>query len=354
MDITFLIPAHLRSMRPYAATPLPPGGVGGGLIKLDANENLLPPSPRVLEAIAATPPNLYPDPDQNELREAIGEFVGAPKELILAGAGGDEILDLVTRLFLSAGDVALDTPPTFGVFKALADALNARYVPVHRHTDFSLDVDAIERAAQANPGAKLLYVCNPNNPDGSLTSEETLLRLLKLPLVVLLDEAYIEFSGRKSMASRVMAHPNLIVLRTFSKLAGLAGLRVGYGVFSPQIAPHVWKLKQYFTPNAAAQNAAIAALRDQPHMQAAAQAITAERDRMGEALSELGWIHPLPSYTNFLLCKVDGNAKEVHAYLAQRGILTRYFDRDDLREYVRISVGRPEHTDELVRVLKEM
>ena len=274
-------------------------------------------------------------------------------------------MDLVTRLFVSAGDAVIDTPPTFGVFQALASALNANYIPVKRNADFSLDVDGIERAASATPGAKMVYVCNPNNPDGSITSEETLLRVLKLPLVVLLDEAYIEFSGQKSFASRVMEYPNLIILRTFSKLAGLAGLRVGYGVFSPQIAPHAWKIKQYFTPNAVAQNAAIAALRDLPHMQAAAQAIIAERNRMGEALSELGWIHPLPSHANFLLCRVDsppsrreglgvGAAKQLHADLAERGILTRYFDRDGLRDFIRVSVGRAEDTDALMRVLKEM
>lgn len=372
-NVEQLVSAHVRAMQPY--TPIVPldvlshrlGITPDAIVKLDANENPYGPSPRALEALAhAQDLNLYPDPDQTRLRQAIGARLGVDPAHILCGAGSDEVIAVVAHTFVQPGDAILDLPPTFGMYRWQADALNARYVPVPRRADFSVDVDAVRQAVAQTPSPKLLFIADPNNPDGSATSDEVIRALLELPLVVVLDEAYIEFSGRRSRAPWVLDYPNLVVLRTFSKLAGMAGLRVGYGVFPSAIVPHVWKIKPPYTPNAAGMIAATAALSDQEHLDRSIACLIAERERLRAALSAFDWLHVYPSQANFLLCRVEPTlpiaegdpgwtaARRLKYALERRGILVRYFDKDGLRDCVRISVGKPEHTDRLLAALKEL
>ena len=167
-----------------------------------------------------------------------------PKARLLAGMGADELIDLVLRALLEPGDAVIDCPPTFGMYPFSTAVNGGRYIAVPRRADFSLDVAAIEAAVAAAPRAKVLFVCSPNNPDGGVVDDATLRRLLALPLLVVLDEAYVDFAGLPSRMEWVAAHDNLAVLRTFSKLAGLAGLRVGYGAFPDWLLPHLWKIKQ--------------------------------------------------------------------------------------------------------------
>jgi histidinol-phosphate aminotransferase len=395
MDVESLINPHLRAMQPY--TPIVPfevlsrrlGRAPEDIVKLDANENPYGPSPRALEAIASAGTlHIYPDPEQTLLREAISSYINVPMEHILCGAGGDEIIDLIGRAFIQAGDAIIDLPPTFGMYRWEADVVNAQYVKVPRRDDFSIDVEAVERLVNSNwvmghldraqsqlpiTHYKLLFVTNPNNPDGSVVSEDDLNRLLALPVVVVLDEAYIDFSTQPSRAGWVAQHDNLIVLRTFSKLAGMAGLRVGYGIFPLPVIKHLWKIKQPYTPNVAGTVGAIAALGDPDYLRDNVQRIVAERERMGELLSELGWLQPLPSETNFILCRVNQNltggaqrtdlsgvspdlpvGKQVKLALEQHGVLVRWFDKDGLRNCIRISVGRPDQTDRLMAALKSI
>lgn len=378
MDIESFISPHLRQMQPY--TPIVPfevlskqlGRDPSEIVKLDANENLYGPSPRALEAIARCGAlHIYPDPDQTALREAIADYINLPAAHILCGAGADEIIDIVGRALVQPGDAILDLPPTFGMYRFESDIVNARYVAVPRRPDFSLDLDAI-REAVLNSNAKghtlkLLFIANPNNPDGSLVSDDDLRRLLELPALIALDEAYIDFSDHPGHAGWVRDYDNLVVLRTFSKLAGLAGLRVGYGVFSPRIIQHLWKIKQPYTPSVAASVAAIAALSDRDYLRDTVRRIVAERERLRALLQELGWLRVYPSQTNFLLCRIDtaqapgalrasgaSPGKQLKLALQQYGILVRYFDKDGLRDCVRVSVGRPEHTDALMATLHEM
>jgi histidinol-phosphate aminotransferase len=365
MDAESLIATHVKGMRPYE--PIVPldvlsrrlGLPPEKIVKLDANENPYGTSPRALEAVACSRElHIYPDPDQTALREALSAFVGVPMEHILCGAGGDEVIDLVGRAFVEPGQMVVDLPPTFGMYKWEADVLGAQYVKVPRRADFSVDVDAVEGSVRALEASgvppKLLFVTNPNNPDGSVTSRSNLLRLLELPVIVVVDEAYIDFSTQQSLAPLVPERDNLIVLRTFSKLAGMAGLRVGYGVFPLPIIKHLWKVKQPYTPNVAGTVMAIAAMQDRPWLDQSVIAITAERQRMSDALRELGWITPFPSETNFVLCRIGGgrDAKAVKLAIEKRGVLVRYFDKDGLRDCLRISVGKPEHTDALIAALR--
>lgn len=374
MDIESLIAPHVRQMKAYV--PIVPfevlskrlGIPAEQIVKLDANENLYGPSPKAMEAMAAAHTlHIYPDPDQAELRGAIADYIGIEKDHILCGAGADEIIQLIGMAFLQRGDVLLDLPPTFGMYRWLADIMGAQYVTAPRKADFSIDVAAVEREAsnvkrQTGQQPKLVFVTNPNNPDGSIVDEATLKRLLALPMIVVLDEAYIDFSDQPSRASWVKQYPNLIVLRTFSKLLGMAGMRIGYGIFPLGMIEHLWKLKQPYTPTVASSIGAIAALADRANLRDNVQRIVSERTRMGELLSDLGWLQVYPTQTNFMLCRVDASiakngatpGQTVKTHLEQRGILVRYFDKDGLRDCIRISVGKPEHTDRLVEVLKEI
>lgn len=365
MNIESLIAPHLREMEPY--TPIVPfevlsrqlGRAPSEIVKLDANENPYGPSPRALEALAACQVlHIYPDPNQGALRDAISGYIGVPAEHILCGAGADEIIDNIGRAFIQPGDAAVDLPPTFGMYRFESDVVHARYIAVPRRADFSVDVDAVAGAVSRSPApAKLLFLANPNNPDGSTIGDDDLLRLLQLPLVVVLDEAYIDFSAQPSRAGWVPDHDNLIVMRTFSKLAGLAGLRVGYGVFPRDVIRHLWKIKQPYTPNVAASVAAVAALGDTGYLKDNVRRIVAERDRLSAMLASFPWLHVYPSQANFVLCRViddrapsalrcagTTSAARLKLLLQQRGILVRYFNKDGLRDCVRISAGRPEHT----------
>jgi histidinol-phosphate aminotransferase len=237
--------------------------------------------------------------------------------------------------------------------------LGARYLTVPRRADFSVDVDATMRAvrdaAARGERPKLLFVANPNNPDGSVTPRQDLMRLLDLPLVVVVDEAYIDFSTEESLGSLVRERANLVVLRTFSKLAGMAGLRVGYGLFPAGIISHLWKVKQPYTPNVAGSVAALAAMADGPWLADAVRRMVAERGRLSAALRDFDWLTPLPSQANFVLVRVGGGraARAVKEGLERQGVLVRYFDKDGLRDCIRISVGRTEDTDALVRALRQ-
>jgi histidinol-phosphate aminotransferase len=344
------------------------------IVKLDANENPYGPSPKAREALAnAAFLNIYPDPDNTFLREALAKFTSMPKERLFPGAGADELIDLVLRAVIVPGDVVINCPPSFGMYPFSSDVNAAQLIEVPRRADFSIDVPAIEFVVRSNPRAKVLFLCSPNNPDGSLISDDDLRWLLALPVLVVLDEAYVEFAQRmnplpangKRDESRspgeaghiawVNDYSNLAVLRTFSKLAGLAGLRVGYGAFPEWLLPQLWKIKQPYNVNVAATMAAIASLQDIATLHDNLGKLIAERDRMSEALSELDFLQPYPSHSNFILCRViDRDARRLKLALEEQGILVRHFDKPGLRDCIRISVGKPDHTDVLIGALRKV
>jgi histidinol-phosphate aminotransferase len=323
------------------------------IVKLDGNENLYGPSPRVAKALAEYGYyNIYPDPAQHRVREAIGRYVGVEPQRVMLGSGSDELLDFCAQLFLSPGDAVVNAPPTFGMYDFLGRVHGARLIEVRRREDFEIDLPALEAAL--SDGAKLLFLASPNNPTGNSLSRGQLEALLSHHVAVVVDEAYAEFAG-KSVVEMAGVYDNLIVVRTFSKWAGLAGLRVGYAVFPKPLIDVIWKVKVPYNVSVASEQAVLASLDDVDALRHNVALIVAERERLSRELAAVRWLRPYPSRANFVLCEVNGlAARDVRDRLRAKGIMVRYFDSPGLRNCLRISVGKPEHTDRLVGALQEI
>lgn len=358
---------HLESLPPY--TPIEPfevlsariGREPAQIVKLDANENPYGPLPAVREALGKLDfPHIYPDPESRALRKSLSTFTGIGEEYLLAGQGADELIDLLMRVFLEPNDCILSCPPTFGMYSFDAELNAVRCIEVPRRADFSLDMDAIRKAVEIYQ-PKLFFITSPNNPDGSLVDVKVLDELLALPTMIVLDEAYIEFAGDNlgtslSRIRDVPARENLIVLRTFSKWAGLAGLRIGYGAFPLWLMPTLWKSKQPYNVNVAASVAALVSLEHTNELVEVVERLKAERTRLFAALQSIPYLKPYPTQSNFILCQVTGrDAAELKARLAQEyGVFIRYFNKPGLKDCIRVSVGRLQDTNTLISALKNL
>jgi len=357
-EFKFLRP-HLSRLDPYE--PIDPVEVLGEragvspekVIKLDGNENPYGCSPRVQRALAAASSyHIYPDPLNRELRQLLEGYVGLSSEYIAVGSGSDEIIDNLLRISLEPGDRVVNCPPTFGMYPFSTVVNAGEVVSVPRRQDYSIDVDAIERSIDAR--TRVVFITSPNNPTGNLTAAEDILRLLRKDVMVVVDEAYYEFAG-ESVVSLVPSHSNLAVLRTFSKWAGLAGLRVGYGVLPPAVNEMIYRMKMPYNVTIAAQIAVRETFADMEYVRGTIEAIIAERSRLHSRLSEQGTLEPIPSRSNFILCRVlRGEARRIKLGLEKQGIFIRYFDTPQLQNMVRISVGKPEHTEAVIEALDRL
>ena len=323
------------------------------IVKLDGNENPYGSSPRVKEALANFDLyHIYPDPEQRRVRQALADYLGLDSEHIVVGNGSDELLGLIACLFLAPGDVAVNCVPTFGIYAFVCQMRGARIVEVPRREDFGLDLAAVQKAARES--AKVIFLASPNNPSGNTLSAAELKAVLSTGVLVVVDEAYVEFSGG-SFVGLVPQQDNLIVLRTFSKWAGLAGLRAGYGAFSKGIAELMRKVKMPYNMNVAAQVAVLASLDDRETLQQRVQAIIRERERLLAELAGVSFLQAFPSRANFILCRTRGvDAGELWRRLCQQGIFVRHFDTSGVKDCIRITVGKPEHTDRLLAALREI
>ncbi len=358
-DFINRIQPHLLATPPYVAVE-PPDEVAKRIglpperiIKLDANENPYGPSPKAQEALArAQTYHVYPDPEQRKVRAALGRYIGFEPEWIMAGAGSDELLNMMIQMFVPPGGSFLDFPPSFNFYPFLVALQGGSVINLpRREDDYSIDVAG---ALEEMKGARLTAVASPNNPTGSFFPTEDVETLARTGQPLMIDEAYAEFAG-ESCVELVRQYPNLIVLRTLSKWAGLAGLRIGYMVAHPALIDVVLRIKDPYNVNAAAAAAVLATMDDLPYLQTRIAAMMTEKQRMEMKLSKLPGIEVTPSRANFLLCKLtDVSAKEVHARLLERGILVRYFDTPMMQNCLRISAGRPEQTDALLETLREI
>jgi len=324
-----------------------------GIIKLDANENPYGCSPRVRQALGSYASfNIYPDAEQTELRELLQGYTGVGAEHIVAGNGSDQLIDLILRLFVAPGDEVINCVPTFDMFRFSTALCNGKLVEVLRDENYFVDVSAVKKAVTKK--TKIILLANPNNPTATPVSNQDILELLDTGVPVLADEAYVEFSG-ETATPLVSQYKNLMVLRTFSKWAGLAGLRIGYGIFPPKIAGYLLRIKNPYSVNVAAYVAVRESLKDIDYLRERVRAIVAERERLFGELKKLKWLKPFPSQANFIFSHVlNGKASEIQQKLQKRGILIRYFDLPLLKNSLRISVGKPEHTDAVIKALKEI
>ena len=368
-----LLRPHVASLAPYA--PIHPFEVLSQqlglpveqIVKLDANENPYGPVDAVVEALAEySYYHIYPDPQQAQLREALSRYVGVAASQILPTHGADEILDYLCRIVLDAGDAVINCPPTFGMYSFDAELNGGTVIEVWRRDSFAVDVDAVVDAVSglhdaggsrphAGSRAKLLFLTSPNNPSGNWLPDDDLRRLLALPLLVVLDEAYVEFANHSSRAAWVLEYDNLVVVRTFSKAAGIAGLRLGYAVCPAWLMPHLWKFKQPYNVNVAATVAGLASLAHADEIAGTVEKIRGERERLSALLGTVEFLRPWPSEANFVLCDVVGrSAALLKADLAKHGVLVRHYAKPGLENCIRISVGRPEQTDRLMDVLRSL
>ena len=323
------------------------------IVKLDMNENPYGTSLRVQESLASFDRyHRYPDPDQRVARQRVAAYCGAPVERILLTNGADELIDLLLLATIDPGDEVIVPIPTFGVYAGRPPLFGGVVREVPRRPDFDLDVEAIEAAVTER--TKVIFVASPNNPTGNLATSQQVVRLLRTGALVVVDEAYYEFAG-KTFMPLTREFDNLVIARTFSKWAGLAGLRIGYGVFPTALAAELWKVKQPFNVSVAGLRAVEAVLDDADELLEAVKRIRVERGRLFRALRKLNFLEAYPSQGNYILCRVTrGDAHAIQRRLRRQGILIRAYGSPDLRDYLRISVGRPEDTDRLMAALLAM
>ena len=348
-----------NNMKPYSPIE-PPDQVAKRLnlneaeiIKLDANENPYGTPQLVLDALGdGKYYHIYPDPAQVQLRDSIADYVGLEPGNIVVGTGADELIDLMCRLFINPGDYVLGFVPTFTYYEHVITLNRGCYVKINRNDDFTIDPERVKK--QNLDQVKMVMLCSPNNPSGNLLDESVLDYFLKQDLIVVVDEAYFEFSGI-SHVDKLNQHDNLIVLRTFSKCFALAGLRVGYGVTSLKIAKMLMKIKPPFSVNVAAEIALKTCLDHFDDFQKQVNQIIKTRDQAINSLRKFKEFTVYPSKSNFILCKVDGiPAQKIKKELELKGVLIRYFDVELLQNFIRISVGTPEQMATLIQVLSKI
>jgi len=333
------------------------------IIKLASNENPHGPSPGALEAMRAAlgDSSLYPDNYAHALKEALSRHLRIERECICVGNGSNELLYLLADTFLDSGSSAVYSQFGFATYPIAIARSGARSIKVpalERNSAMPLGHDLPAMSAAIAADTKLLYIANPNNPTGTWAEPAAVKRLIEQApahTIVALDEAYLEF-GRERGAQDALGwlpeHPNLVILRTFSKAYGLAGLRVGYALSHPEIIGLLDRVRPAFNLNSVAQAGAVAALADQAYMRRVVDITVRELDRVRSELAALG-VWAAPSAGNFLLVDLSSEARATYEALLRRGIIVRPVADYGLGQYLRISIGLPEQNDRLLAALRE-
>ena len=323
------------------------------IIRLNGNENPYGPSPKVGSALGGYPNyNYYPDPGQRNLRRVLSGYLKVAPELIVAGNGSDELIDLLLRMYVGVGDSVIIPTPTFGMYSFSTGICGGETISVERNEEFEIDLEAMKAAI--TPNSKIIFLTSPNNPTGNIIPEYQTRALLDTGLLVVMDEAYFEFCGDTSIPL-LSEYKNLVVLRTFSKWAGLAGLRIGVGAMDPSLAATMMAMKPPYNVNLAAEVELTTSLEDTPGLLERVTQIVTERDRMIKKLQQIPNLKPWPSRANFILCEVpDGKGQEIFDGLCSRGIFLRYWSSGRLKNFIRTSIGLPHETDAVVEAFAEL
>ena len=325
------------------------------IIKLASNENPLGPSPKALAAMheMLERAHFYPDGGGYYLREAIAEKMGLERGNIILGCGSNEIIEFIGKAFLSPGDDIVVSHHAFVVYKLMATLFGARTIEV-ADPGFAHDLDAM--LAAVTPATKEIFIANPNNPTGTLLSQAQLDAFMaRVPehIIVVFDEAYFEFlPDPPDVVKYVREGRNVVVLRTFSKIQGLANLRIGYGLARPELIDILQKTRQPFNANGIAQAGALAGLRDDEHQQRTRDLTIAGRTWMQAEFGAMG-LEYVPSHANFVLVKV-GDGKAVFSALLKQGIIIRDMTSYGLPEWVRVSIGTTAQNERFMAELRKL
>jgi histidinol-phosphate aminotransferase len=325
-------------------------------IKLASNENPLAPSERVQKAIAAALGNLnrYPDGSGFYLRQALAKKHDFAQDQVFVGNGSNELIELAVRTFLKPGDEAIVPHPSFVVYPMIVQAAGGIRVMVMLK-DYRLDLEAMARAI--TPMTKMVFVANPNNPTATIvTADEVEAFMARVPerTIVIFDEAYIEFAMGPDFPDTlnyIKQGRKVIVLRTFSKAASLAGLRVGYGIADADAVALMNRIRQPFNVNSLAQVAALAALDDDNHVLECVRMIEAGRHYLYDEFKNLG-VKYVPSRANFILVDVGRSASDIYQRLLKEGVIVRPLTPFGMESALRVTVGTPQENRRLVKALK--
>jgi histidinol-phosphate aminotransferase len=344
-DLDAIVRQNIRQLTPYSSARSETDGAG--CVLLDANENSFG-SPLGGEL------HRYPDPYQLEIKKRVAGMNNVDPSEIFIGNGSDEAIDLLFRIFCSPGrDNVIVCPPTYGMYEVSAAINDIEVRRASLTKDFQLDVSAVKK--QVNENTKLAFVCSPNNPTGNSLDREKILNLVEnFQGIVVVDEAYIHFSESQSLVSEIKVFPNLVVLQTFSKAWGLAGLRIGLAFARQKIIAYFNKVKPPYNVSRAAQEVLLSALTDRSNLNEGVSKIIEQRERLKRSLLDLSLVKTVyPSDANFLLVRCE-NPVETRAFLLVRNIVVRDRCTVELCEgCLRVTVGTPDENDALIDALKE-
>lgn len=329
-----------------------------GSIKLASNENPLGPSPKAVKAVAESLKNIhrYPDANTYYVREKLADKFRLPINRIIVGNGADELIELVAKTFLSPSEEVIIPEHAFVLYETFALGFDGRAVIVPL-SDLSVDLEAMIKAV--TPHTKIVFINNPQNPTGKAITRDKISRFLnELPsdVIVVLDEAYIEFSTDPDVGSGLEflnSYPLLVVLRTFSKIYGLAGLRVGYGFASEAVTSALNRVRQPFNVNSLAQAAALAALDDDEFVKKTLALIKEGLAYFYRELERLGLAY-IPTQANFLLIETPLGARETYERMLKQGVIIRPMDSYGLEGYIRVNVGLPDENSRFIHTLESV
>jgi histidinol-phosphate aminotransferase len=335
---------NVKGLSPYSSARDEYISDGSKMVFLDANENPF-----------ENGVNRYPDPKQRSLKSILAQQKGVKEENILLGNGSDEVLDLLFRAFCEPRmDNVITLPPTYGMYQVLSGINTIENRTVLLDTDFQPNVNEILNTMDTN--SKMLFICSPNNPSGnSISSQKIKILLENFKGLVVVDEAYIDFSSEQSWVSKLSKYPNLVIIQTLSKAYGMAGIRLGIGIASEQIIAVLNKIKPPYNVNELTQQNAMERVSNEKSVQEEVATILGERKLLMEALSEISFISKMyPSDANFILAKVD-DASERYNQLLEEGIVVRNRTTQPLCENtLRFTVGTPEENTLLITALKSL
>lgn len=329
------------------------------ICKLASNENPLGPSPKAIEAIkeAATSVHLYPDPIARVLKEKLATKNGVNADQVMIGGGGEELLKLIAMTFINTGDEAVMATPSFSLYKISVNHMGGKSIEVPLN---NFEHDFVKFNEAITDKTKLVYICNPNNPTGNITAKAKILefaKTLREDIVLVLDEAYYEYALRSddylNGLDILKERPNTIVLRTFSKVAGLASVRCGYIFTKPEIVTEMGKIKKVFNVTGLAQAAALGALEDDEHIDNTVELNYKSLDAMVEYFDAAGFEYAYP-LANFVFVDIKRDSREVNEELLKRGVVIRPGFLWGFDTFLRVSSGTMEQTETFINAMKDI